>query len=83
MLLRPLTVLLPALLLTLSLQTPVAAKDKPKSPDDVICKTDAKTGTRFRTRDCRTRAQWEAQAEQQMRDAKEMIDRPVIETRSE
>lgn len=72
-----------SMLLTLALATPAAAGEKQKSPDDVICRTEAKTGTRFRSRDCRTRAQWEAQAEQQMRDAKEMIDRPVIETRKE
>lgn len=72
-----------AALLAVSLALPVMAKDKAKGSDEVICKTEAKTGTRFRTRDCRTRAQWEAQAEQHRRDAKEMIDRPIIETRKE
>jgi hypothetical protein len=50
-------------------------------PDDdrIICKKDAKTGTRFQRRLCATKAQWEKMTEQQKRDYSEMRDRPQIE----
>lgn len=46
-----------------------------------ICKRTQRTGTRFYSQICKTAAQWEAMAEQQRRDAKELVDRPQIEIR--
>ena len=44
----------------------------------IVCKAQAKTGTRFKEKDCRTRAQWEELRNQQQLDAREMLNRPVI-----
>lgn len=52
-----------------------------KSGDSkVICKKQARTGTRFPDKICRTSAQWEEMRAQQQRDAEELINRPKIET---
>lgn len=59
--------------------TAVAASDD----DKMVCKSSAQTGTRFKVRTCRTKAEWAAMREQQLRDAAEMVNRPVIETRRE
>jgi len=50
----------------------VNAKDK------MVCKRTQRTGTRFYSQICKTAGQWEALAEQQKRDAREMIDRPQV-----
>ncbi len=56
-----------------------ASDDSAKTdPDAVICKLKAKTNTRFPTKTCRTRAQWDAITEQSQRDASEQINRPII-----
>jgi len=47
----------------------------------VVCRFEQNTGTRFQTRVCHTNQQWDKMREQQLRDAHEMIDRAVIETR--
>jgi hypothetical protein len=47
----------------------------------IVCKEQRKTGTRFTTKTCKTAAQWDKMAEEHRANAKEMIDRPQIETR--
>ena len=54
-----------------------------KEADEVVCKSSAKTGTRFRTKTCRSRAQWERMAEEAKRSYSETRDRPTIEIRKE
>jgi uncharacterized membrane protein len=54
--------------------TPAAPAQKEK----LVCREQAKTGSRFTKRECRTAEQWEAMAEQHRRSGKEMIDRPVV-----
>lgn len=44
----------------------------------VLCKKEANTGTRFAEKKCLTKAQWDKIIEQQKREAKEMIDRPLV-----
>lgn len=51
-----------------------------KDPNKIICKSKAKTGTRFPTKTCRTRAEWEQIAEAAKRDAKDVLDQPIINT---
>ncbi len=58
-----------------------ASAEAGRDGSKVVCKRESKTGTRFPTKICRTKAQWEALSEQHKRDAKEMIDRPQIEDR--
>jgi hypothetical protein len=73
-------------LVILSAATPAAAQSEAssseaaRSVDDnrVICKKEAKTGTRHQTRTCHTKAEWEEIRLQNQRDLKEMVDRPVI-----
>ena len=75
--------LIPGFALAILLNTqPLAGQATQVVADDkVVCKTDAKTGTRFKTNICKTRLQWEQMREQHLRDAREVIDRPQIETR--
>lgn len=44
----------------------------------VVCKYEAKTGTRFKKRICHTRAQWDEIAQSAQRKGHEMIDRPTL-----
>lgn len=61
---------------------PGQAGSTASAPEDrVLCKYQVSTGTKFKTRTCKTQKQWEAVREQNRRDLKDMIDRPVIETR--
>lgn len=61
-----------------------SSAEKPRAdPDSVICKQQSKSTTRFKSKVCRTRAQWDALAEQAKRDYASMRDRPTIETRKE
>jgi hypothetical protein len=61
---------------------PAQAGSTASTPEDrVVCKYEVSTGTKFKTKTCKTHKQWEAMREQNRRDLKEMIDRPVIETR--
>lgn len=73
-------VLIPALLAVAVAGTPVVPVVK-KANDRLVCKSEARTGTRFTTRICKTKDEWEAISEQNIRDAHDMINRPVIETR--
>lgn len=54
---------------------------KEKASEKMVCKRRLKTGTRFPSKTCRTAEQWDQIAEQNKRDASEMINRPMIETR--
>ena len=66
----------------LALSPPLAA-EAPAGPsvdgDKLVCKVEAKTGSRFPTKTCRTKAEWEQIRMQHQRELKEMIDRPKIE----
>lgn len=58
-----------------------AVQEPPKQPkpeDRLVCRYDARTGTRFKTRVCHTRGEWDAIAESAQRQAHEMADRPII-----
>jgi hypothetical protein len=59
-----------------------AASDKDKA-NEKVCKKDQRTGTRFQSKICYTRAQWEEIEEKAKRDAREFIDQPVANPRSE
>jgi hypothetical protein len=67
--------------------TPVAATSPQLAADDqsqkMVCRSQASTGTRFKSRNCKSRAEWDAIREQSLRDAAEQINRPVVETRRE
>lgn len=63
----------------LALAAPLHADNKTDSSDRMICKYRQETGTRFRTKICRTAAQWEEMAEQSRAGLKELVDRPQIE----
>lgn len=64
--------------------TPIAAQQPSPSPaaaekgDRVVCKSELRTGTRFKTRICKPWSEWEAMREQHKRDGKELADRPLI-----
>lgn len=64
-------------------QTAVSAAEAARAAEEdrVVCKSQKATGTRFEKKTCMTVKQWEAMREQNRRDAKDMIDRPEIETR--
>lgn len=68
-----------ALVAILCLQLPLSAADKDDSGDRMICKYRQETGTRFKTKVCKTAAQWEEMAEQNRAGLKELVDRPQIE----
>lgn len=53
-------------------------KTAKNDPDAMICKSEARTNTRFPTKTCRTRAQWDALIEQSKRDASDAINKPAI-----
>ena len=65
----------------MAMQT-AASPPQGRQVDDnqIICKSEAKTGTRQKTRTCLTKAQWDKIREQNQRDVRELIDRPQIET---
>ncbi len=60
------------------LPPPVNAR-RADDPDKVVCKSQALVGTRFHTRICHTRRDWEKLAEEHKRMAREMIDKPIIQ----
>jgi hypothetical protein len=78
-------VVVAALALSLPVQSPLHATSEGADAADagqkIICKERRKTGTRFTTRTCKTAGQWDKLAEEHRANAKEMIDRPQIETR--
>jgi hypothetical protein len=54
-----------------------------KPEEKEICKYRQKTGTRFKSKDCRTAKEWEEMAENNRAGLKEMTDRPQIEIRKD
>ena len=48
----------------------------------IVCKYQAESGTRFKSKTCKTKAQWEQMRIQQQRDAEDMFDRPVLDQKS-
>lgn len=60
----------------------LAAAQEPAPPptpaERVVCKYEARTGTRFKKHICHTRGEWEAMAAAAQRNAHEMADRPRI-----
>ena len=69
-------------ILALALAAPLHAGDKADSAESMICKYRQETGTRFKTKTCRTAAQWEEIAEQNRAGLKDLVDRPQIEIRN-
>lgn len=68
--------------LVISMITPMAAIAKDDGDGQkMICKYRQETGTRFKTKTCKTAAQWEEMAENNRSGLKEMVDRPQIEIR--
>lgn len=59
---------------------PAAGQDAapPRAEDAMVCKYQAKTGTRFRSKICRTRKHWEALAEKSKQEAQEQFNKPTI-----
>ena len=51
----------------------VEAERLMKGGDVMVCKSQARTNTRFGTRTCHTRAEWKQMAEESRRTAEEMI----------
>ena len=73
-----------AVALPASAQQPTNSSNEPiviKKDRKVVCKFEQNTGTRFQTRSCKTIEEWDAIREQQIRAAREMIDRSMVDTR--
>jgi len=66
-------------LLLLPISTPPAMAKNPdqaavkEDPDELVCKTKSKVGTRFPSKTCRTRMEWDKIAEENRRAAAEMV----------
>jgi hypothetical protein len=58
-----------------------ASAEAAGASDKLVCKLKPRTGTRFPSKTCRTTAEWDQIAEQNKRDAADMTNRPVLETR--
>lgn len=54
-----------------------APPSRGKDRAQLVCSTEAKTGSRFGRRSCITHTERDARREQNKKDAAEMIDRPV------
>ncbi|MGX7953217.1 hypothetical protein ACWPM1_11715 [Tsuneonella sp. HG249] len=58
-----------------------AQGDKDRNdPSELVCKSQKKTGTRFATKTCYTRKQWDDLTEANKRNYAEMRDRRTIDT---
>jgi hypothetical protein len=75
------TLLLPGLAMLSFPVEPAGAAASASDDDKLICKYRQKTGTRFRAKECKTAAAWEAMAEAHRAGLKETVDRPQIEIR--
>ena len=53
-------------------------QDPAKDPDQLICKIEKKVNSRFTTKTCHTRAEWDAISEANKRAYAEQRDRPSI-----
>ena len=59
----------------------VATQASASSDDNkIVCKGQTRPNSRFKDKVCRTRAEWEQIREQQVRDAREMFDKPKIQS---
>lgn len=58
--------------------SPSVADAEVKAGGKIICKHRVRTGTRFKTKICKTAEQWEEMAEQGRSGIKEMVDRPHV-----
>ena len=56
----------------------MAAETQAKPGERVVCKLRLRTGTRFKSKICKTVDQWEEMAEQGRSGIKEMVDRPHV-----
>lgn len=54
------------------------AAPAPKAEDEVICKYQVRTATRFKKKICHTRARWEEISENSKRQAAEDFNKPSI-----
>ncbi len=70
--------LLSALAVSTMSPTPALASNDAEDGGKMICKYRLQTGTRFKTKMCKTAAEWEAVAEANRNGLKEMTDRPQI-----
>jgi hypothetical protein len=65
-------------------RTPAATPPLPpfeaqvSAEDPMVCRFSARTGTRFKTKTCKRASEWARQREENIRAAREMIDRPVL-----
>jgi len=69
------------LFLATDVEKPIVVEGS-RSKDDptvVVCKTESNKGSRFRSRTCRTRGDWEAIAEEHKRVYEEYRERPAIQ----
>ena len=57
-----------------------AASAEPPDEQKFVCKQDAKAGSRFAKKICKSKAQWELLAEEHKRAAKDLVDRAKINT---
>lgn len=55
---------------------PVERPRASTAPDRQVCKSQPRTGTRFQSKICKTRRQWEAEAEQARRDVADHVNAP-------
>lgn len=50
----------------------------PKPEERIVCRYEARTGTRFKTRICHSQKELDALSESAQRKAHEMVERPII-----
>ena len=55
-----------------------AAVDKDADKEKIVCKTQRKANSRFNTKLCLTKAEWEFRSEQHRKAFEEIQNRPVI-----
>ena len=67
------------LVASLCVQLPLSAAERDCSADRMICKYRQETGTRFKTKMCKTAEQWDEMTEQNRAGLKDLADRPQIE----
>ena len=61
----------------LATETAQATDEEAEDPDEWICKRIQKTGTRFKSKMCGTRAQWEESERQAKESTEKMRNRPT------
>ena len=66
---------------TFVIGTVANAADTKAPGSKLVCKSEAKTGTRFPKKTCMTKAEWDAATEQSRKDASELIDKQLTDLR--